>query len=119
VSNIKEFEIRGVVPFNWLTSQEYGDGKLDESDRAWLAGLLLAPSVGADIEYWNAPGVDLPNGGYLTMYGFRISGREALAWSALRRLVEVVQKAGTVTEAWGQDVEDLPSMPIDLKEAKS
>lgn len=99
MSNVKDVHISGSVPFTWLDGQDYG-GELSDEEVAWFGRLFLNPTIGLRIDF-SFQGYSEPNehGGKTAIYGFTVSGQEAIAYPAIDRLVELVEKAGGEVEA--------------------
>lgn len=99
MSNVKDVRISGCVPFD--------AHQRDDEYRGWLAE-MNAPAFGLRIEYRGGTRL-VPNerGGETTLYGFTISGQEAVSWGALDGLVDSARRAGGEIEAaMARDVEN-------------
>lgn len=107
MSNVKQVHIAGSVPFNWL-DPEFIKGKLDDEDAAWLGRLFLTPTIGLRIEYEFAHYQDNDDGGKTAIYLFDVVGQEAIAYPALEKLTELIEKAGGDVEV--NDVVDLEAV---------
>ena len=106
MANIKEVDIEALVPFHWTSRHDHPD--LTDEDLAFMAGLFMNPSIGITIHYEEEGYVPNSNGGQTCMYRMWIHGREALAWSALDRIMAVLAKIKgcEVIEARAKDIED-------------
>lgn len=108
MSNIKGVRIEGKMPFD-ITE--------DDKARSWL-GMLNGPSIGLRIIYGGTSTIENEHGGRTTMYEFEISGEEAIRFEALQTMVRELDEAGArIYQAYAQDIEDVPSLPVDLCQA--
>jgi hypothetical protein len=87
MSNIKQVEITGTLPFDCYDDQEF---------QPFLAA-MNGPAFGLKIQYGRETTMrPSEHGGQQTMYPFTISGLEAVAWPWLEKLVEIIKRLGTV-----------------------
>lgn len=102
MANIKEVHIQATVPFNLFDSDV-----MPAEDAAFVARLLLAPSMGLQYRWEFRALVQNENGGQTSMYTLAIEGREALRFESIKRLVGVFRKVGGILhEARARDIED-------------
>jgi hypothetical protein len=100
MANVKNISIKCVVPFDWI-------GRLSDEDAAFLARVLIAPTAGI-VNVRGVPSGANKNGGRTAMYEVRIFGQEALAWSAIDRIIELLESFGEdVPEVQCYDMEDV------------
>jgi len=99
MSNVKEIQVQGTIPFD---AHQHGDGW-----KGWLAE-MNTPVFGFRILYLGEP-VMVPNNhrGATATYQFNISGAEAVSWDALKDLVSCVKIAGgSIQSAKARDIEN-------------
>jgi hypothetical protein len=110
MSNTKQVQIYGTVPFNWLDKElQLGDGTMGPGqkggDLAWLGQVFLSPGMGLHLDY--TYGGMKPNNhhGETATYNFSITGTEAVPPSFLEMVIRMVQKVGGIV--YKADVIDL------------
>jgi hypothetical protein len=102
MSNIKEIEITGEIPFN----------ATEHHDACKFLGQLNGPTIGLRIEYTGTAKAR-PNryGGQTAYYNFCISGQEAVAHGWLKNLMQALVNCGaSITSARSRDIENRQSM---------
>jgi len=106
MANIKDVEIRGVLPFDMEDNEEMIN----------LLGQLNMPACGLRVAWMGEAGYELnKHGGRTCMYNFIISGQEAASWDYLDRVIRVIKESGgRVTPAKAADLEDSPKRYVDL-----
>ena len=86
MSNAKQIHIEGIMPFN-----------CDENEviKGWLAS-MNTPCFGLHIEWGKHSYSTIFNehSGETAIYAFRISGTEAVAWSAIDLLLKSIKNIG-------------------------
>lgn len=103
MSNVKDIQITGHVPFNWLAY----DSPLTDNDAGFIASWFLSPAVGLEIRFTPSGYRPNSNGGQTAMYGFDVTGQEAIAYPAIDRFCRLVEAAGgDITRKQVIDLED-------------
>lgn len=100
MSNVKQVEIQGEVPFDWTH-------RLTPEDFKLIGSLVLNPSIGLRLFFSTDPIANAPNshGGQTAIYGFSIQGSEALSSIYLERLCAAFRRHGVLREARYFDIE--------------
>lgn len=98
MSNIKEIEITGELPFN----------ATEHHDACKFLGQLNGPTIGLSITYvGNAKPRPNRYGGQTSYYNFCISGQEAVADGWIKNLMQALVNCGaSITTARSRDVEN-------------
>lgn len=96
MSNIKEVDIEGLVPYN------AGDDK----DLIHQLGILNLPSFGIKIRYGRAHYYRAYSGGKIAMYEYLIVGVEAVRAVWIENLIELLSHQGPISKAMWRDTEE-------------
>jgi hypothetical protein len=97
MSNVKRVLIEGTLPFDCY----------EDKDMQGYLALLNGPCVGIRID-WSDDVVEMRDnvhGGRTAFYGFRITGKEALAWGWFDAFYEAVRNLGGIIKR--QEVVDI------------
>lgn len=90
MANVKQVEIKGHAPFNIAENE----------DACKVLGMLNGPAFGLRIQ-WNLKAISyIPNefGGKTALYGFVISGQEALRTEKIDWMVNMLKRGGAKVE---------------------
>jgi len=110
MANIVELRIIADVPFHFLDRKREGDDTgLSDEDGAFLARMLLSPSMGLEYSYSHLPDIPNDHGGRTAMYRLDIEGQEALRWATMRAFAMALKGCSPLAKlhvAEACDIED-------------
>jgi hypothetical protein len=116
VSNAKQIEIGGIIPFNCS----------EHAEMRQMLGLLNSPSLGLRIEYRPGPAVRndtlptfnpkrMPADGITSIYTFQIFGVEAISDSLIKRLLQaIVDCGGTLAKISVVDIDNQEKLKFNV-----